>query len=566
MAEPDYFRMLEIPSPEEERTRSIISRPSTAGGYQGYYQDIASRRGPSTAFAGPQRRLSVKDWQSAQGRAAYEQEARRAVQQLASIEPDDPELPYKQEDTLMRSRFGRELVKDPRVVSVLKNRTAENLRLQKQFQDDPDSQTDYLIARREGADPRTALGRAMQASELRKNRLWFAEKGGDLEAFDSGQFMREGRFDRAAAQAYVNKLPPKKKAEDAKPWQERLSYKEGEAIREAARAAKAGTFQDFETEFTEQTTKKDAPFKGTRDEYVKQFKGDPNFDAYRQRRLMETGQNLMDEYGLSQEEAAQVLGIRGKAGDRAEMAPSLERQAESRLNAVKGLLQQGVTDPRQVLNYLNFKQDGTKVGDFTPDEVQSLIQQANPGNLDSSRPVRGPEAMFAGVKPTSLAQVEGAPATAAPISPADLKKIEPGQPEPVTFESLAAQVAAKPEAEKRKREEEFLSRQKAKEATQAVDNQLWEGAKSKLLQGLTPEMTAVLSPSPNEAQFTEIFQRAGIDPSKPAFTYPAQNGIPGREVSWYEVLTQGLAQDPRIKKIQEGQQAAPARKSFAHLF
>jgi hypothetical protein len=513
MAEPDYFRMLEIPSPEEERTRSIISRPAPASGYQGYYQGIASRRAPSSGFASPQRRLSVREWEQAQGRAAYEQEARRAVQQLSSIEPDDPELPYKQEETLLRSRFGRDLVKDPRVVSVLKNRTAENLRIQKQFQDDPESQTDYIIARREGLDPRTALGRAMQASEQRKNRLWFTEKGGDLETFDSGQFMRNGRFDRAAAQSYINQIP-KKKDQD-KPWQERLSFKEGEAIREAARGAKSGTFQDFEEEFT--AVQADNP-KITRDEYVKQFKGDADFNAYQERRLMETGQDLMDEYGLSQQEAAQVLGIRPQ------------------------MVQESVSAP-------------------------SPVRDLSAGNIDSSRPVRGPEAMFEGVKATGPgigAPASPSPAAPAPVSPADLKRDDlynAAKTEPVTFESLSQQMAKSGESERKAREEEFLARQKEKEK----DSGDWEAAKMKLLQGLTPEMIRGLTPSPSPAQFAEIMQRAGLDPEKPAFTYTQASGIPGRDVSWYEVLTMGLAQDPRLKQLQTA--APPQRtKSLSHLW
>jgi hypothetical protein len=503
MAEPDYFRMLEIPSPEEERTRSIISRPSQARGYQGYYQDIASRRGPSTAFAGPQRRLSVREWEQAQGRAAYEQEARRAVQQLSSIEPDDPELPYKQEETLLRSRFGRDLVKDPRVVSVLKNRTAENLRIQKQFQDDPESQTDYIIARREGLDPRTALGRAMQASEQRKNRLWFTEKGGDLETFDSGQFMRNGRFDRAAAQSYINQIP-KKKDQD-KPWQERLSFKEGEAIREAARGAKSGTFQDFEEEFT--AVQADNP-KITRDEYVKQFKGDADFNAYQERRLMETGQDLMDEYGLSQQEAAQVLGIRPQ------------------------MVQESVSAP-------------------------SPVRDLSAGNIDSSRPVRGPEAMFEGVKATGPgigAPASPSPAAPTPVSQADLKRID--TPAPATFESLTQQVEQEREGERKAREDEFLARQKTKENESA----LWEQAKLTLLKGVTPDMIRGFSASPNQQTFDAILRGAGVDNSKPAFTKP--NGSP---VSWYEVLTMGLAQDPRLKQIQSA--APPQRtKSLSHLW
>jgi len=150
----------------------------------------------------------------------------------------------------------------------------------------------------------------------------------------------------------------------------------------------------------------------------------------------------------------------------------------------------------------------------------------------------------------------------ATVSPADLKRVDAA---PVSFESLSEQVANLGATQRKAREDEFLARQKTKEKETAADSQLWEGAKTKLLQGISPELVQTLSASPTEAQMVEIFQRAGIDPNTPAFTFPAVNGIPGREVSWNEALIE-LAKDPRISKIQSGSAAAPSRKSFAHLF
>jgi hypothetical protein len=46
---------------------------------------------------------------------------------------------------------------------------------------------------------------------------------------------------------------------------------------------------------------------------------------------------------------------------------------DSRFNAVKGLVDQGITNPKIMLNYLNFKEDGEKVGDFTLDEVKGML-------------------------------------------------------------------------------------------------------------------------------------------------------------------------------------------------
>ncbi|MBX4215376.1 hypothetical protein KW797_00275 [Candidatus Parcubacteria bacterium] len=51
----------------------------------------------------------------------------------------------------------------------------------------------------------------------------------------------------------------------------------------------------------------------------------------------------------------------------------------SRENAVKDLVHQGVTDPAQLLDYLNKHQDGTVVGDFTPDEIQSILAKTGAG-------------------------------------------------------------------------------------------------------------------------------------------------------------------------------------------
>lgn len=493
MAKPEYYDLLGIPSEEEERTRTVLSAPAD-GGYNSYYQSFQQRRPQSMGGYGiPQRRIGIREYEQAQKKAAYEQNARRTLQQLTQIDPADPELTLKQEQLLMTNPYGQDLVRDPRVTSVLKNRFAERAQLEKQFSEDPDSQTDYLIARREGADHRSALSAAAQAAALRKERIWFAEKGGDLEDFDSGRFMRNGRFDKAAAAAHINQITKSQKdATKDKPWQERLSFKEGEAIRTAARAAKEGTFDDFEEEFAGQLANNPDL---TRDAYVKQFKGDPDFNAYRQRRMLETGQTLMDEYGLSAQEAAQVLGIRPQVSqtpiDRSETAPAAPLLSE--------------------------------------------------GNLDSARTVRGPEAMFEGVKPTSLAQIEGAPvAPAAPMAPADLKRIEPAVQAPMTFDTIQRQRSALEEDAKRKREEEFLGRQKQAE----VASNQWETAKNEVLKGVTQEdlsLTARDFTAESTRDPYEILVRQGKNPAEVAFVDNA-----GRKVTWRNVL-EGLLTDPRWK-------------------
>lgn len=46
----------------------------------------------------------------------------------------------------------------------------------------------------------------------------------------------------------------------------------------------------------------------------------------------------------------------------------------SRDSAIADLVSQGISDPAQVLNYLNYHEDGTKVGDFTADEVSKVMK------------------------------------------------------------------------------------------------------------------------------------------------------------------------------------------------
>lgn len=46
---------------------------------------------------------------------------------------------------------------------------------------------------------------------------------------------------------------------------------------------------------------------------------------------------------------------------------------DSRKNAVQGLMDQGITDPETILDYVNFDEQGNQVGDFTIEEVQSYM-------------------------------------------------------------------------------------------------------------------------------------------------------------------------------------------------
>lgn len=201
------------------------------------------------------------------------------------------------------------------------------------------------------------------------------------------------------------------------------------------------------------------------------------------------------------------------------------------------------------------------LGIAPPTTAVALSTQApTPSRWPAEVPTTGPAFRTETAPAASFAATTAQAARPAPTraqatsiaSHADLKRITPESP--VTFESLSRQMAQEGEKTRNARETDFLAEQAE---NKAISGQ-WEQAKTKLLQGLTPEMARILTPSPTEAQFTEIFQRAGIDPSQPAFQMNLRSGIPGRVVSWNEALV-ALANDPRIAQLQ-GRSATPARK------
>lgn len=50
----------------------------------------------------------------------------------------------------------------------------------------------------------------------------------------------------------------------------------------------------------------------------------------------------------------------------------------SRNDAVAGLISQGITDPKDILNYLNYDDNGNKIGDFTAKEVAETLKSLSP--------------------------------------------------------------------------------------------------------------------------------------------------------------------------------------------
>ena len=96
------------------------------------------------------------------------------------------------------------------------------------------------------------------------------------------------------------------KSATVKPWTERLSDKEREAVRTEVQAAMMP--DDFTTEF--EGVKAQNPGI-TQEEYVRKYKGVNSLDEYKTKRALESGtpQKLMREYGLSGKEVASLLGI-----------------------------------------------------------------------------------------------------------------------------------------------------------------------------------------------------------------------------------------------------------------
>lgn len=53
--------------------------------------------------------------------------------------------------------------------------------------------------------------------------------------------------------------------------------------------------------------------------------------------------------------------------------PTEEEIQMSRQEAIQGLIDQGLTDPEQILNFLNYDDNGQEVGDFTIEEIENYI-------------------------------------------------------------------------------------------------------------------------------------------------------------------------------------------------
>jgi hypothetical protein len=341
------------------------------------------------------------------------------------------------------------------------------------------------------AEARRKASRAMMQRQMRGELAGLGLPQKELERdWTQEDYLREkGRLMRES------------KATSVKPWMERLSDKEAAAVREAATAAKA--LDDFETEFA--SVQKDNPGI-TRDAYVKQFKGDPSFEAYKARRLMDSASSLMQDFGLQPREAASILGLS---------------------------LPQGGTVPST-----SPWEDRTTTGNTeqVPTAPTAIIPPATP-----TVPAMPASMAAARVSPADLKRVVSAPQALPPqLAPADLKRIDPP-----TFQSLAQQTQASREAEKseqaRKREEEYLQRQLQQQELERQNTEGMEKSKQELLNRFIPAIQEIRSDTP-ESHKKFILSEMGLDWNAPAY----QAGNSGQ--TWGAVFN-SLLSDPRFAEI-----------------
>ncbi len=77
------------------------------------------------------------------------------------------------------------------------------------------------------------------------------------------------------------------------------------------------------------------------------------------------------------------LGIRGDITDLTE-----DEESRSRESAIAGLIDQGIVDPLELHDLLNFDEDGNKIGDVSISEIQSVRESLEPKKRDISETVK----------------------------------------------------------------------------------------------------------------------------------------------------------------------------------
>lgn len=352
--------------------------------------------------------------------------------------------------------------------------------------------------------PQEAKRRANSALTQRSMRGELASLGMEradldkLKSWTQEDFLREkGRLMRES------------KALSTKPWYERIGKTAAEDVRTAARETKA--LQDFEDEYAKVLV--DNPTL-TKDAYVKQFKGDPDFNSYKQRRLAESIPSLVQEYSLTPQEAAQVLGLGG-------MIPQ----------------QAAAPDPFA---------DRTTMGAGAPGAAPAAPQRAAGASLPVPSPTvtpvtstLAPQDQLTYQSPEGPRQVPLAPPGTG--AQADLKREQP-----VTFESLARDVAERGRTSARRTTEDQTLKSAGEQKRFDTSIEGWEKAKADLLQGVAtvPEFLDIDSGTP-EHHIKFLLDKMGKDWKQTAFT----DGQ-GSSHTWDEVA-RALIQDPRVMRLKD---------------
>lgn len=207
---PDFYADIGIPSDAEQRTRGILD---SAKGYVvpqdqplvDYYRSVNKpEAAPVQARpSGPMDFIRQQQYQQAQQQAAAAQVATQTIQDLSKLDPGDPDHLAHQEALLAANPLGPNILKDPRVIGVVKSLARRHGELQKFFDKDPQAIYDYTTLKQQGVPSEQAHEQVRRNVATRANRSSFVKMGGELEDFDKFVDPKSGAFDEAAAISHI---------------------------------------------------------------------------------------------------------------------------------------------------------------------------------------------------------------------------------------------------------------------------------------------------------------------------------------------------------------------------
>lgn len=122
-------------------------------------------------------------------------------------------------------------------------------------------------------------------------------------------------------------------------------------------------------------------FRLSQEDYLDQF---PKYD------YIKTGEDvrqMIKDYQAYERQSTADLAQQGteepqgRKFAQAGQLPTGGVQNDGRSSAVRNLVSQGVTDPNQIAQYMNYDQQGNQIGDMTPEEAQQIMQQRPQTNL-----------------------------------------------------------------------------------------------------------------------------------------------------------------------------------------